>query len=62
MCDYGFIVIKNLENLVERSKKASKAFSILHGKSNVSVIDPVELDSIIEKINSFINYNELYLI
>lgn len=52
MCDYGFIVIKNLANLVERSKKASKAFSILHGKSNVFVIDPLKLDNIIEKINS----------
>lgn len=50
MCDFGFIVIKNLDNLVERSKKASKAFSILHGKSNVFVIDPEELDEIISKI------------
>lgn len=46
ICDYGFIVIKNVENLVARSKKASQAFSILHGKSNVFVIDPNELDFI----------------
>lgn len=50
LCDYGFIVIKNVKNLVKRSIKASRAFSILHGSSNVFVIDPNELDKIIEKI------------
>ncbi|MBS7649679.1 hypothetical protein KEJ17_08580 [Candidatus Bathyarchaeota archaeon] len=50
LCDYGFIVIKNVENLVERSVKASRAFSILHGASNVFVIDPKELDNIIKQI------------
>ncbi|MEM1582980.1 MAG: hypothetical protein QXK89_10820 [Candidatus Bathyarchaeia archaeon] len=50
LCDYGFIVIKNVENLVERSIKASRAFSILYGTSNVFVINPEELDKIIEHI------------
>ncbi len=50
LCDYGFIIIKNVENLVERSIKASKAFSILHGSSNVFVIDPRDLDKIIQEI------------
>lgn len=44
LCDYGFIVMKNVENLVERSVKASRAFSIIHGTSNVFVIDPKDLD------------------
>jgi len=46
MCDYGFIVIKDVENLVKRSIKASRAFSILHGASNVFVISPEELEDI----------------
>jgi len=50
LCDYGFIVMKNVENLVERSVKASRAFSIIHGASNVFVIDPKDLDKIIEEI------------
>jgi len=50
MCDYGFIVIRDIENLVKRSIKASRAFSILHGASNVFVIDPNELEKIIELI------------
>lgn len=50
LCDYGFIVMKNVENLVERSIKATRAFSILHGTSNVFIIDPKDLDKIIEKI------------
>jgi len=52
MCDYGFIVIKDVENLVKRSIKASRAFSILHGASNVFVIDPEELEKVIDKIVS----------
>jgi len=47
LCDYGFIVIKNIENLVKRSIKATRAFSILHGTSNVFIIDPDKLDQII---------------
>jgi len=39
--------MKNVENLVERSIKASRAFSILHGASNVFVIDLEDLDKII---------------
>jgi len=35
LCDYGVIVIKNIENLVKRSIKATRAFSILHRTSNV---------------------------
>lgn len=50
MCDYGFIVMKNIEKMVKRSKKASRAFCVLHGYSNVFVIDPDYLDSIINKI------------
>lgn len=50
LCDYGFIVIKNIENLVERSIKASRAFSILHGASNVFIINPNDLDKIIDEI------------
>jgi hypothetical protein len=50
LCDYGFIVMKNVENLVERSVKASRAFSTIHGASNVFVIDPKDLDKIIEEI------------
>ena len=50
MCDYGFIVIKDVENLVKRSIKASRAFSILHGASNVFVIDPDELEEIIKTL------------
>ena len=50
LCDYGFIVIKNIENLVKRSIKATRAFSILHGTSNVFVIDPEELDKIIFEV------------
>ena len=46
LCDYGFIVMKNVENLVKRSIKASRAFSILHGASNVFIIDPEDLDRI----------------
>jgi hypothetical protein len=50
LCDYGFIVMKNVENLVKRSIKASRAFSVLHGTSNVFVIDPNDLDKIISKV------------
>ena len=46
LCDYGFIVMKNVENLVKRSIKASMTFSILHGASNVFIIDPEDLDRI----------------
>jgi hypothetical protein len=53
LCDYGFIVMKNVENLVERSVKASRAFSIIHGTSNVFVIDPKDLDKIIEEIEKY---------
>ena len=52
LCDYGFIVIKNIENLVKRSVKATRAFSILHGTSNVFVIDPEELDKIISEVKN----------
>jgi len=55
LCDYGFIVIKNRENLVKRSIKASKAFSILHGASNVFVIDPQHIGEIKEKLNRWLN-------
>jgi hypothetical protein len=50
LCDYGFVVIKNVENLVKRSIKASRAFGILHGTSNVFIIDPEELDKIISEV------------
>ena len=50
LCDYGFVVIKNIENLVKRSIKASRAFSILHGTSNVFIIDPDDLDKIIFEV------------
>jgi hypothetical protein len=53
LCDYGFIVIKNVENLVKRSIKASRAFSILHGASNVFVINPEDLDKIIREVKNF---------
>ena len=46
LCDYGFIVMKNVENLVKRSIKASRTFSILHGASNVFIIEPEDLDRI----------------
>jgi hypothetical protein len=52
LCDYGFIVIKDIENLVKRSIKASQAFSLLHGTSNVFVVDPEKLEDIIEKVTS----------
>lgn len=51
LCDYGFIVMKNVENLVKRSIKASMAFSTLHGKSNVFVIDPENLDDVIKRFS-----------
>lgn len=57
LCDYGFIVIKNIENLVKRAKKASYAFSTIHGKSNVFVIDPSELDAMIDKMEKTIQQN-----
>ena len=57
LCDYGFIVMKNVENLVKRSIKASKAFSILHGTSNVFVIDPDDLDNLVLEIEKH-EYNE----
>jgi hypothetical protein len=53
LCDYGFVVIKNVENLVKRSIKASKAFSILHGASNVFIINPEDLDKIIKEVKNF---------
>jgi hypothetical protein len=52
LCDYDFIVMKNIENLVKRSIKASQAFSLLHGTSNVFVVDPEKLEDIIEKVAS----------
>ena len=51
ICDYGFIIITNTENLVKRGIKASRAFSILHGASNVFVISPEELEEIIQKLD-----------
>jgi hypothetical protein len=42
--------MRNVENLVERSIKASRAFSILHGSSNVFIINPEDLDKIINYI------------
>jgi len=50
LCDYGFVVIKNVENLVKRSIKATRAFSILHGTSNVFIIDPDDLEKIILEV------------
>jgi hypothetical protein len=50
LCDYGFIVMQNTENLVKRSIKASRAFGVLHGTSNVFTIDPDNLDAIIDEI------------
>ena len=47
MCDYGFLIVSNVENLAKRACKASMAFSILHGASNVLVLDPEELRSIL---------------
>jgi hypothetical protein len=35
---------------VKRSIKASRAFGILHGTSNVFIIDPEELDKIISEV------------
>jgi len=49
LCDYGFIVVKNVENLVKRSIKASRAFSILHGASNVFIIDPDRIAFVLTK-------------
>ncbi len=48
LCNYGFIVIKNIENLVNRSVKASKAFSVLHGASNVFIIDINQIDDLLK--------------
>jgi len=53
MCDYGFIVIRDVENLVKRSIKASRAFSILHGASNVFVISPEELEEIMDTLGEY---------
>ena len=50
ICDYGFIIIRNVENLVKRSIKASKAFSLLHGASRVFIIDPDDLEFILQHI------------
>ena len=50
MCDYGFIVIRDVENLVKRSIKASKAFSLLHGASRVFVINPRDLEDISQRL------------
>ena len=57
LCDYGFIVMKNIENLVKRSIKATRAFSILHGTSNVFIIDPEELNKIIFEIKKPIKFS-----
>lgn len=50
MCTYGFIVMKNVENMIERSIKASQTFSELHGSSRVFVIDPERLEEFIENL------------
>ena len=50
MCDYGFIVIRDVENLVKRSIKASKAFSLLHGASRVFIINPGDLEDISQRL------------
>ena len=50
MCDYGFIMIKDVENLVKRSIKASKAFSLLHGASRVFIMDPSDLEIILQRL------------
>jgi len=50
ICTYGFIVVKNVENLVKRSKKASRAFSELHGASRVFVLNPEKIDRYIEQM------------
>jgi len=52
LCNYSFIVIKDIGNLVKRSIKASQAFSLLYGTSNVFVVDPEKLRDIIEKFAS----------
>ena len=52
ICDYGFIVVRNVENLVRRSIKASRAFSILHGASRVFIIDPDDLREILRSLES----------
>jgi len=52
LCDYGFVVIKNVKNFITRWIKASRAFSILHGTSNVFVINPDKLDQIILEIKN----------
>ena len=56
ICTYGFIVMKNVENMIKRSKKASKTFSELHGSSRVFIINPESLQEIIEKISSQENF------
>ena len=50
MCDYGFIIIRDIENLVKRSIKASKAFSLLHGASRVFVINLNDLEIILQHL------------
>lgn len=55
LCDYGFIVVRNVENLVYRSIKASRAFSVLHGASNIFVIDPGDLDGIVERVRGWLD-------
>lgn len=51
MCTYGFIVMKNVDNMIKRSKKATQTFSELHGASRVFVIDPEKLDEHIKHVD-----------
>jgi len=55
ICDFGFIIVKDAENLVKRSIKASKAFSLLHGASRVFLIDPDDLEAILQHLSRLKN-------
>ena len=50
MCTFGFIVMKNVDNMIERSKKATRTFGELHGASRVFVIDPEKLNEYIKQV------------
>jgi len=55
ICNYGFIIVRNVENLVKRNIKVSKAFSLLHSASRVLIIDPDNLEFMLQHLSRLKN-------
>ena len=49
ICDLGFLIVTGEENLTKRACKASLAFSVLHGSSNVLVLGPREAEFLLRR-------------